>query len=55
MVKNIALGNRVLDQIGQILNVQLLHDIGAVSAHCMGADVQSCGDFFGSLAFHQEF
>ena len=45
----------VFDQIGQILAVQLLHDIGAMPAHGMRADVQSIGDFFGSLAFRQEF
>jgi hypothetical protein len=55
MVRDIVLGDGILDQFGQIIDIQFFHDIGTVPAHRIGADVQNFGDFFGPFAFRQEF
>src|SRR2546430_8562340 len=49
-----ALPDRIADQTGDVVDVQLLHDTRAVKLGGFGSDPEQRGDLFGRLAFGHE-
>ena len=51
---NDVVADGVHDHLGQRVEVQLKHDVGAVSFGRIDADVEETGDFLVALAFGEE-
>lgn len=55
VVVDVILGDGVLDQVGEVLNVQFLHDVVPVAANREDADVEDFGNLLGFFPFRQQF
>jgi hypothetical protein len=53
-IEDVILGDGILDQIGQPLDVQLFHDVMTMPPHREDADVERVGNLVGIFALRQK-